>query len=70
MEYIRYDRACGPYREFHDRSLIRTSKQEHQEFLVINLSRAPRMFYGRRRDLVNCYGISVSQLITDMFCLT
>jgi len=29
-----------------------------------------RIFYGRHHDLVNHYGISVSQMTTDMFHLS
>lgn len=31
---------------------------------------AVRKFYGRHHELVNCYGISVSQITADMFSLS
>jgi hypothetical protein len=37
---------------------------------VLSLNSSLRMFYGRHHDLVNCYGVSVSQMTTDMFCLS
>jgi hypothetical protein len=34
---------------------------------MVKLKSSLRMFYGRYHDLVNRYGISVSQMTTDMF---
>jgi hypothetical protein len=36
-------------------------------FRMVKLKSSLRMFYGRYHDLVNRYGISVSQMTTDMF---
>jgi hypothetical protein len=46
---------------FFDRGLLLTMKQLNQGFLVVNLKLSLRKCYGRN-NLVNCYGISVSQL--------
>ena len=37
---------------------------------MINLKSELRQCYGRIHDLVNCYGISMSQMTTDMFRLS
>jgi hypothetical protein len=70
MELIRYSTACNSYQNFLDRGLLLTRKLSNQGFLLIKLKSSLRMFYGRHHDLVDCYGISVSQMITDMFHLS
>ena len=39
-------------------------------FLLVKLKSSLRKFYGLHHDLVDCYGISVSQMTTDMFHLS
>ena len=39
-------------------------------FLLVKLKSSHRKFYGRHHDLVDRYGIPVSQLTTDMFDLS
>ena len=63
-ELIRYSRACGAYRDFLDRVLLLTRKLLNQGFLLGKLKSSLRTSYG---DLVDHYGISVSQMTTDMF---
>jgi hypothetical protein len=53
-----------------DRGLFLPRKLLNQVFLVVKLKLSLRKFYGRHHDLVNRYGISVSQMITDMFHLS
>jgi hypothetical protein len=55
-QMIRYSRACG---SFLDRVLLLTRK-------LLNQGK----FYGRHHDLVDRYGISVSQMTTDIFHLS
>ena len=62
-------RACGSYQDFLDRGLLLTRKLLNQGFLLVKLKSSLRKFYGRHHDLVDCYGISVSQLTKDMFHL-
>jgi hypothetical protein len=50
--------------------LLLTRKLLNQGFLVDTLMTSLRHFYGRRHDLVNSYGISVSQMTTDMYHLS
>ena len=69
-QMIRYSRACGSYQDFLDRWLLLTRKLLNQGFLLVKLKSRLRKFYGRHHDLVDRYGISVSQMTTDMFHLS
>ena len=69
-QLIRYSRACGSYQDFLDRRLLLTRKLLDQGFLLVKLKSSLRKFYGRHHDLVDHYGISVSQMTTDMFHLS
>jgi hypothetical protein len=69
-QLIQYSRACGSYQEFLDRGLLLTRKQLTQGFLLVKLKSSLRKFYGRHHDLVDRYGISVSQMTTDIFHLS
>jgi hypothetical protein len=40
----------------------------NQGFLLVKLKSSIRKCYGRHHDLVYLYGVSVSQMTTDMFC--
>ena len=64
-QMIQYSRACGSYQDFLDRGLLLTRKLLNQVFLLVKLKSSLRKFYGRHHDLVNRYGISVSQMTTD-----
>ena len=57
---IRYTRACGSYQDFLDRGLLLTRKLLNQGFLLVKLKSSLRNFYGRHNDLVDRYGISVT----------
>ena len=69
-QFIRCSIACSSYHEFLDRGLLPTRKLLNQGLLVVKLKSSVRMFYCRHHDLVNRYRISVSQITTDMFCVT
>ena len=69
-QLIRYSRACGSYQDFPDRGLLLTRKLLNQGFLLVKLMSSLRKFYGRHHDLVDHYGISVSQMTTDMVHLS
>ena len=58
-QLIQYTRACGSYRDFLDRGLLLTRK--------LKLKSSLRIFYDCHHDSVDQYGISVSQMTTDMF---
>jgi hypothetical protein len=66
-QLIRYSRACSSYQ---DRRLLLTRKLLNQGFLLVKLKSSLRKFYGRHHDLVDRYGISVSQMTMDMFHLS
>jgi hypothetical protein len=55
FQFIRHFRACGSYQDFLDRGLLLTRKLPNQGLTL-------RTLY----DLVDRYGISVSQMTTDM----
>jgi hypothetical protein len=65
-QLIRYSRPCGSYQDFLDRRLLLTRKLLDQGFLLVKLKSSLRKFYGHHHDLVDCYGVSVSQMTTDM----
>ena len=69
-QLIRYSRACGSYQDFLDRGLLQTRKLLSQGFLLIKLKSSLRKFYGLHHDLIDRYGISMSQMTTDMFHLS
>ena len=60
-QMLRYSRACGSYQDFLDRGLLVTRKLLNQGFLLVKLKSSLRKF-----DLVDRYGISVSQMTTDV----
>ena len=68
-QLIQYSKACGSYQDFHDRGLLLKRTLLNQGFLLVKLKSSLRKFYGRHHDLVDRYGISVSQMTTDMFHL-
>ena len=63
-QLIRYSRACGSYQDFLDRELLLTRKLLNQGFLLVKLKSSLRTFYDCHHDLVDRYGISVSQMTT------
>jgi hypothetical protein len=69
-QLIRYSRACSFYQDFPDRGLLLTRRLLNQGFLLVKLNSSLRKFSGRHHDLVDCYGISVSQMTTDRFHLS
>ena len=69
-QMIRYFRACGCYQDFLDIGLLLPMKLLNQGFLLVMLKSSLRRCYGCHHDLVDRYGISVSQMTTDMFHLS
>ena len=64
-QLILYSRACISYHDFLDRGLLLTRKLLNQEFQMVEFTL--RKFYGLLHELVGCYEITVSQMISDMF---
>ena len=69
-QFIRYSRDYGSYQGFLHRELLLTRQLLNQGFLLAKLKSSLRTFYCRHHDLVGRYGISVSQMTTDMFYLS
>ena len=69
-QLIQYSRACGSHQDFLDRRLLLTRKLLNQGFLLVMLKSSFQKCYGRHHDLVERYGISVSQMTTDTFHLS
>jgi hypothetical protein len=69
-QMIRYPRGCSSYQDFLDRGLLLTRKLLIQGFLLVKLNSSLRKLYCRHHDMVDRYGISVSQMTTDMFHLS
>ena len=69
-QMIRYSRACGSYQDILARGLLLTRKLLNQGFPLVKLKSSLRKLYGRHHDLVDRYGISVSQMTPDMFHLS
>ena len=69
-QLIRYSRACGSHQDFLDRGFLQTRKLLNQGVLLFKLRSSLRKFYGRHHNLVERYGITVSQMTTDMFHLS
>ena len=69
-QMIRYSRACGSSQDFLDRGLLLTKKLMNQGFLLVKLNSSLRKCYGRHHDFVDRFGISVSNMTTDMFHLS
>ena len=67
---IQYSRSCISYQDLLDRGLLLTRKVLNQCFLLVKLESSLRKLYDRHHDLVDHYGISVSQMTTDMFYLS
>ena len=65
-----YSIACGSYHGLLNIVLLLTRKLLDHGFLVLKLKSSLRMLYGHRQDdHINHYGVSVSQMTTDMFHL-
>ena len=69
-QLIRYSRVCNSDQDFLDRGLLLTRKLLNQGFLLVKLKSSRRKFYGRQHDLVDRYGIPVSQMTMDMLHLS
>jgi hypothetical protein len=69
-QFIRYSRTFGSNHYFFYRGLLLTRKQLNQSLLVVKLKSSLRKFYSRLHDFGNRYGVSASQMTTDMVRLS
>ena len=65
----RYSRVCGSYQDFLDKGLVAANK-EATESSWLSWSHHFESFTITNHDLVDRYGISVSQMTTNMFHLS
>ena len=61
-QLIRYSRTCGSYQDILNRGLLQARKLLSHGFLLVKLKSLLRKFYDRHHDLVDRYGISVTQM--------
>ena len=66
-QLIRYSRACDQYHDFLDRAQLLTNKLLKQGYVAPRLKSSLQKFYGRHHELVERYGISISQMKLDLF---
>jgi hypothetical protein len=64
-QLIRYCRACGSYHAYLDGGLLLTRKLLNKGYLVVKMKSSLRKFKGHHN-----YGISVSQMITNVLRLS
>ena len=69
-QLIQYSGSCGSYQDFLDRGVLLTRKLLNQAFLLLKLKSSLLKLCSHHHDLVDRYGIYVSQLTTDMFHLS
>ena len=69
-QLIWYIRACISYLDLLDRRLLFTRRLSNQEFQMVKLKSSLRNIYGRHYELIDCNGITVSQMISDMFLIS
>jgi hypothetical protein len=75
MEYISLSwsdipELVVPIMDFLDIGLLLTETLLNQGFLLVKWKSSLRKFYGRHHDLIDRYGISVSQVTKNMFQLS
>ena len=69
FQLIRYARACSSYECFILRARRLSSKLLKQGYLVDRLKSSFRKFYGRYRDLIQQYEVSLSRMLNDILTL-
>ena len=68
-QLIRYARACSSYDCFILRARRLSSKLLKQGYLVERLKSSFGKFYGRYRDLIEQYGVTLSRMLNDILTL-
>ena len=64
-QLIRYARACNSYRDFVERHSQLSCKLVNQGYSRRRLVSTFKRFFGRYHELIDDYGISLRQMITD-----
>ena len=65
-QLIRYARACSSYGCFILRATRLSNKLLEQGYVKERLKSSLRKFYGRYGDLIKHYGVSLSQVLSDI----
>ena len=66
-QLLRYSRAYSSYYDVFGRGLLLKRKPLNQEFQMVKLKSSLRKCYEHHHELVYRYGITVLQMISDMF---
>jgi len=66
-QLIRYSRACAQYSNFLERAQLLTQKLLKQGYFFPMLKSSLQKFYSRHQNLVDHYGISISQMTNVPF---
>ena len=69
-QLIRHARASNAYEDFLARERLLTNKFLTQGYVKPKLLVVIKEFYGRHKDLVDRYGVSMSEMIRDTFDTT
>ena len=69
-QWVRYSRDCGSYHIYFASGMQLTRTLHIQGFIGVKLKSSLRKFYCRYHNVVNRYGISVSQMTSDMLYLS
>ncbi len=64
-QLIPYARACRKYTDFIYRAKLLTDKLLKQGYVVIRLRSSLQKFYGRHHELVDKYGVTISDMRND-----
>ena len=62
-----YARACRNYTDFLHRTKNLTVRLLEQGYVAKILNSSLQKFYGRHHDLVDCYGVSICTMETNLF---
>ena len=65
-QLIRYARACSNYQDFLARAKMLTDKLLKQGYLRPRLQSTFKKFYGRHQELIDHFGMSVTQMMGDI----
>ena len=69
-QLIRYFTVCAEYSDILERAQLLTQKLFKQCYVAPRLKSSLQKLYGRHHDLVNCYGMSISQMTMDLLFFT
>ena len=68
-QLIRYARSSTNYSDFVKRSSKLVKKLKNQGFSLTRLRNSFKKFYGRHHDIITKYGMSMSNIASDILCI-